>query len=251
MGYEAIIFDLDGTAMPSARDALPNEVMCSTVQKYRTILKLCAATGRPWPLAKPIIQALGVSAPSIIGGGALIIDPVREEILWQVTIDRQTARQVIAAAQQHPYLVAFATDLTVTDPKLPKDIDIADDLNTLYIADIATNDMAEFLATELRQIVGITVTKAHSWNIPGGIDLHITNSQSTKEHAVIELCNMLGVNPANVAGVGDGHNDIHLFNSVGHKIAMGNAVDELKAAANQVIASLDEDGLAKFIESSV
>jgi hydroxymethylpyrimidine pyrophosphatase-like HAD family hydrolase len=107
-------------------------------------------------------SSLAVSAPSIIGGGALIIDPVREEILWQVTIDRQTARQVIAAAQQHPYLVAFATDLTVTDPKLPKDIDIADDLNTLYIADIATNDMAEFLATELRQIVGITVTKAHS-----------------------------------------------------------------------------------------
>jgi hydroxymethylpyrimidine pyrophosphatase-like HAD family hydrolase len=99
--------------------------------------------------------------------------------------------------------------------------------------------------------VRITVTKAHSWNIQGGIDLHITNSQSTKEHAVIELCKMLGVNPANVAGVGDGHNDIHLFNSVGHKIAMGNAVADLKAVADQVIACLDEDGLAKFIEGSV
>jgi Cof subfamily protein (haloacid dehalogenase superfamily) len=251
MRYEAIIFDLDGTAMPSAREALPNEVMCAAVQKCQAKVKLCAATGRPWPLAKSIIQALGVTAPSIIGGGALILDPVRQEILWQVTIDRQTARQVIAVARRHPYLVACATDLTVTNPKLPQDIDIADDLNTLYIADIATNDIAESLATELRQIAGITVTKAHSWNIPGGIDLHITNSQSTKEHAVIELCNMLGVNPANVAGVGDGHNDIHLFSSVGHKIAMGNAVPELKAAADQIIGGLDEDGLAKFIESAV
>jgi hydroxymethylpyrimidine pyrophosphatase-like HAD family hydrolase len=51
-----------------------------------------------------------------------------------------------------------------------------------------------------------------------------------------------------IAVIGDANNDIHLFKGVGYKVAMGNATDQLKAEADEVIDSVDDDGLAYFIE---
>jgi peptidyl-prolyl cis-trans isomerase B (cyclophilin B) len=48
--------------------------------------------------------------------------------------------------------------------------------------------------------------------------------------------------------VGDGHNDIELFRAVGRKIAMGNAVPELKEAADEVIGDIAQDSFAEFLE---
>lgn len=79
----------------------------------------------------------------------------------------------------------------------------------------------------------------------------ITDLDGTKEHAVAELLKMLAIDKENAVGVGDGHNDLHLFNAVGHKVAMGNAVDEMKQSADVVIGSVQDDGLAKYFEELV
>jgi hydroxymethylpyrimidine pyrophosphatase-like HAD family hydrolase len=62
------------------------------------------------------------------------------------------------------------------------------------------------------------------------------------------LKNVLNVKQENTIGVGDGHNDIHLFSAVKHKVAMGNAVDELKAASDKVIGSAEDEGFAQYLE---
>lgn len=49
-------------------------------------------------------------------------------------------------------------------------------------------------------------------------------------------------------GVGDGYNDFPLLMSCGLKIAMGNAIEELKDIADYIAPSVDEDGLAKVID---
>lgn len=52
-------------------------------------------------------------------------------------------------------------------------------------------------------------------------------------------------------GIGDGANDIHLFNAVGLKVAMGNAVPSLKEKADIVIGHVTDDGLAQYFEDLV
>ena len=59
---------------------------------------------------------------------------------------------------------------------------------------------------------------------------------------------ILGADRSEMIGIGDGHNDLHLFAAVGHKVAMGNAVDELKQAADETIGSVQEQGLEKYLE---
>ena len=79
-------------------------------------------------------------------------------------------------------------------------------------------------------------------------DIHVTNRSATKEHAIAELLKILNIKQENTVGVGDGHNDIHLFNAVSNKVAMGNAVDELKAASDEVIGLVTDDGFAEYLE---
>lgn len=249
INLEAIIFDLDGTAMPSGEKCIPSKALIETTKKYKTKIHLCAATGRTWQYAKQVIQSLELSDPCIICGGAIIIDPVSENILWQEVIKQPAVEQIIQAVHQFRFPIQFSSGLlqTVGFPKiLHKQLA---HINTCYILDIPENKVNEVVLT-LKPIQGIIVSKAYSWNLVNGIDLHITSDQSTKEHAVFELCRMLGIESTRVAGVGDGFNDLHLFNAVGYKVAIGNAAPELKAHADRVIGSIEEDGLAKYIVAS-
>ena len=50
--------------------------------------------------------------------------------------------------------------------------------------------------------------------------------------------------------VGDGLNDLDAVTTAGHGVAMGNAVDEVKAAARHHVAHVDDDGLVEALELS-
>lgn len=250
MSYEAIIFDLDGTAMPSESNALPNQAVISAVRNSKDKIHLCAATGRSWLKAESVIKALKLTDPCITSGGALIIDPVTEQILWERRIDIKDGLGIQQATQSYKYPVACTDGLITNYADSISQAKISAALNTIYILGVP-KDIAEEITENLAHIKTIVVSMAYSWSLDGGIDLHITNREATKEHAVIELCDIIKVDRRNVAGVGDGFNDIHLFNAVGYKIAMGNAVPELKEAADLIIGPQEKDGLASFIESTV
>ena len=54
----------------------------------------------------------------------------------------------------------------------------------------------------------------------------------------------LGITPDEVVSYGDGHNDASIVAYAGHGVAMANAVDDLKAIADEITLSNDEDGIA-------
>jgi hypothetical protein len=58
----------------------------------------------------------------------------------------------------------------------------------------------------------------------------------------------LGVSPAQIAVIGDGSNDVAMFEQSGLSIAMGNASPEVQQAADLVTDSNEDEGFAKAIE---
>lgn len=249
MSIDAIIFDLDGTAMPSGRHSMPDAAMCQAIQAAKERIVLCAATGRAWPQAQPVLAALGVTQPCVIGGGTMIVDPLEQRIVWQNSLDPQAVTDVYTILKDYPYLVSYVSDLSVSSEQpMHAYRSFPQKLETIYMLDVPTSgpDLPAILQ-RLEAVRNITVSRAASWLIEDGVDLHITHSEATKEHAIMELCDMLRLDRSRVAGVGDSYNDLHLFNAVGYKVAMGNAVAELKEAADFVIDDVNEQGLAKFI----
>lgn len=69
-----------------------------------------------------------------------------------------------------------------------------------------------------------------------------------KAHALAGALPKLGIDAAEVAAFGDGQNDAAMLAWAGTGVAMANACDETKAAANMVTASNNEDGIALALE---
>jgi hydroxymethylpyrimidine pyrophosphatase-like HAD family hydrolase len=70
----------------------------------------------------------------------------------------------------------------------------------------------------------------------------------SKKKALEALARYLGIAVDEVAAIGDGPNDIPLLSSVGLAVAMGNAPEEVKAAAQHITLDVDHNGVAAAIE---
>lgn len=247
----AIIFDIDGTAIDSPQQKLPTERLLRAVREVEADYFLCAATGRVWTFAEPVLRGLQLRDPCIISAGTQICDPVSGRILWQVNLQSAQLDEAIAIFKQYPDFRCLYNDY---DEKAyleggipPKLLDIHEPvyfLEQIFVPE----EIAPDIVKKLSRIEGIDCTLVVAQR-PGFNDIHVTNRNATKEHAVAKLLELLSVDSANTIGIGDGHNDIHLFNAVRRKVAMGNAVAEVKAAADEIILSVGEDGFAQFLES--
>lgn len=81
--------------------------------------------------------------------------------------------------------------------------------------------------------------------------LDIAPEGVSKAHGLEIVAKELGVDASQVLAVGDGRNDLEMFRWVGHAVAMGQAPPEVQEAADQVTATVDEDGLAEVLEPLV
>ena len=79
-------------------------------------------------------------------------------------------------------------------------------------------------------------------------DLEVMAGGIDKGEAFLWLLNHLGIDPSETLAMGDGGSDIPLLRAAGIGIAMANALDYVKEAADDVTASCDEDGVAAGIE---
>jgi Cof subfamily protein (haloacid dehalogenase superfamily) len=81
--------------------------------------------------------------------------------------------------------------------------------------------------------------------------LDITHPLANKGVALLELSKLLSIPAMEIAVIGDSGNDIAMFERSGLSIAMGNASPEVKARADLVTASNDDEGFAKAIEGFI
>lgn len=72
-----------------------------------------------------------------------------------------------------------------------------------------------------------------------------------KGKSLVKLGTSLGISREQIMACGDGYNDVGMLKEVGFGVAMANAVDAAKEAADAVTCSNDEDGVAKAIEKYV
>jgi Cof subfamily protein (haloacid dehalogenase superfamily) len=78
--------------------------------------------------------------------------------------------------------------------------------------------------------------------------LEFLPSGVSKGVALERMAAMLGVPAERTAAIGDYYNDLEMLAFAGHSAAVGNAAEATKAAADRVVASNDEGGVAEFID---
>ena len=84
-----------------------------------------------------------------------------------------------------------------------------------------------------------------------GRNLEINAPGVDKGQGLLKLGELLGISREEIMACGDGNNDLAMIKTVGFGVAMANATEEVKQAADYITSSNDEDGVAKAIERFV
>lgn len=84
-----------------------------------------------------------------------------------------------------------------------------------------------------------------------GFAIHLTDSNVSKGLALEKLSELLGYNTENMMVIGDSENDLGFLDVAGFKVAVANAVDELKEIADYVCEKKHGDGVAEAIDKFI
>jgi hydroxymethylpyrimidine pyrophosphatase-like HAD family hydrolase len=245
-----VLTDLDGTVVLPETHSASDRVITSIREAEKQGVTFAAVTGRPFWMAKDLLQNIGFNGPSIFEGGGLILNPLTEEVLWSRSVPVVIARQVVTILMQYASIMEYGTNGGVA----AQDADPSSiSKPPLSIWASVPAEAADALVGQLRQLSQQIAVHANPG--PGGdfmrTGIQITHTGADKEHAVHALLELLDVDKAHTLAIGDGNNDLPLFRAATLKVAMDNGAEALKQAADHVVASVTQDGFAEAIQKFV
>ncbi|MCP3766367.1 MULTISPECIES: HAD family hydrolase [Streptomyces] len=255
-----IATDLDGTLL-RGDDTFSDRSRAALALAARAGVRHLVVTGRPAPRVRPLLDDLGATGLAVCGQGAQVYEAGTDRLLWSVTLDRELAETALGKIEAEVGELYAAVDqdgvdgLTLIEPgylmphpTLPAvRVERRDDLWARPISKVLlrhphlTDD--ELTATA-RSVVGSLATVTMSG--PGTVELQPCGV--TKATGLALAAEHLGLEPGRTVAFGDMPNDIPMFGWAAHGVAMANAHPELKAVADEVTASNEDDGVAVVLE---
>lgn len=131
-------------------------------------------------------------------------------------------------------------------------------LKTERLEDIIRKAPPKFIAADdpelLQRVRPIMEERFGKWLDIGFSEryfMEITAKGVNKALGLSKIADYLGITQDNIMALGDGFNDISMLQYAGCSVAMGNAFDEVKAAAKYVTATNDEDGVAQAVKKYI
>lgn len=252
MKYKALMLDVDGTTIPNERHGMPSPAVINAVNKAQKKIHIGIITGRPLYYIRDIVNSLSLTGPSITSGGAEIVDLAKNKIISQKTIPVEDLAVIYKTLQKYQ-VTFYAHTVTTTHGNKEYKPTEDTDLSTEGISIAAFNLPHELVTNIIAELEGITTISCHKlvgWEY-GTLSVQISPAQATKQQGIYDIANLLGISPREIIGVGDGYNDFPLLMACGLKVAMGNAVEDLKAIADYIAPTVEEDGVADVIEKYV
>lgn len=262
------ITDLDGTLLNA--DSMLSEFTRNTVNALvNQGIKFTYATARSLASAKVVLQGLHINMPVIVYNGVFIMNPVSEEILYTSSFDNgvcSTIENILTDSGVFPIVysiinnkqrVSWYTDCendgisyyigNRQGDKRLRPLKHGDGIykgDVFYYTCIGKREILEPVYEKMKNINGCRVTfcqelyRTEYW-------LEIMPAKASKAAAIQELKRIEGFDK--LITFGDAANDVNMFHISDLSIAVNNAVSEAKMAADQVIESNNEDGVARWL----
>lgn len=264
-----IALDLDGTLLDSEK-RLPPENYAALERAHSRGALIVPATGRYFAAMPETVRALPFLRYAITINGARVSNADDSEVLYTADLPLaqaldlmrwldglpviydcymdntgwMTASMQARAAEFSPdkHYLKMMRELRTPVPELKAFI--AERGHDIQKVQFFTNDLdlrAEVLQTCSERFPG-TVASASCPN-----NVEINSAAATKGDALLGLSKALGIPVEQTLAFGDGLNDIAMLRAAGLGVAMGNASDAVKAAADEVTLSCDEAGVAAVV----
>jgi Cof subfamily protein (haloacid dehalogenase superfamily) len=262
-----VLSDVDGTLLTSHHSLTPATVD-AVAALHAAGIRFTVTSSRPPQGMAMLVDALGIDAPmGAFNGGVFVDDALRVIDAHPLGLD--VVAKVVEILDQlgvSPW-VYTGTRWFVRDARGPH---VDHESQVVRFVPTVTSDLVGAVAdgagapvkvlgfsddhprvaeaeAAIRAVLGATVSATRSQ--PHYVD--VTHPDANKGAVLAYLSRSLGIPPGAIATIGDGQNDTLMFAGAGTSIAMGNAGDEVKAAAGAVTTANDDDGFAAAMHELV
>lgn len=261
MNYRMIALDVDGTLLNDDHKLTPRvrqAVRAAAEQGVEIVL----ATGRGSTSALPVLEELGLKGTVITHNGASVVNSETREVLYETEISHELAHR-------------YTTFL--------REREIHFDMNTAF--DLYVEGMSDEIATMYRRLLARPIKREEGQGFPermlkmsiyapkqvlddvetiwldwkhelqavrsGDNFMDIQHLNATKGKALEKLALLRGIPREQILALGNYYNDIGMIAYAGWGVAMDNSPHEVKAEADEVTVSNNEDGVALVLEQRV
>ncbi len=262
--YRAIATDLDGTLLRTDK-SVSARTRAAVLGAEAAGMLVVIATGRPPRWIAPVVEELGDRGLVVCANGAAIYDPARHELVARTELAPDAARSIVDDVQaEYPDAVLGIEqgfDFAVDDVITRRDLELAGswNLDGLQVGPIRSflddpvlklivrlpHPAPEGTADHLQALVGERALVTHSTSESF---LELSHPAVHKAATVERLLVESDISAEHVVAFGDMPNDLELIRWAGLGVAVANADERLKEAADEITASNDDDGVALVIE---
>lgn len=253
---KAIFFDIDGTLVSFETHKIPSSTREALKELRRKGIKIFIATGRPQCLIDNLGDLEFDGYITVNGSYCFTADykPIYKGCIPQEDIER-----LIAFHHTHPVPFVFVHDNEMFVTSVNDRVQAVSDLIEIPVPLVAPIEKAR--GKEILQTMGyFTAEEEKETDLFGKVLTHCEpmrwyplfadiiakgNSKSTGIDKVLEY---FGIDLKDTMAFGDGGNDIPMLKHVAIGVAMGNAEKHVKAVADYVTTSVDEDGIANALK---
>lgn len=268
MNYKLIALDLDGT-LKNTKNKITPKTREALIKAQENGVKIVLASGRPTPGLRHEAKELELDK---FGGyllsfnGAHVSDYKTKETIYEQTLTIEEAKKAYDRAKEYNLAcMTYENNIVVTEDDEDEYVKVEGNINDIAIVKVENwkmnlkNPIHKVLLTGKPEFVASIIDE---FKEPFGDSLSIYRSAPffieimaegiDKAASLDRLAKSLGIKQEEVMAFGDGYNDLSMIEYAGMGVAMNNAVDGVKARANYITLSNDEDGIAyaldKFLE---
>lgn len=261
-----IVSDIDGTLLTSGSEVSNFDMnMIRNAREHGA--EFTISSGRVYSAMKYLIKLTGITVPVSCVNGGIIMEPETEKIIFESALEKSTIKKSFDILKQYDGYIYYYTQKAMIAEKfesaalyydelnktLPKDeqidLKIVKDLYDLpdeKIYKIMKKDKQkrgyDEMKAQLSHVKGINYCSSWVDNI------EIYSDKTSKGKSALIIADYLGVDIENVMVIGDEDNDIAMFETNAFKVAMGNAIEPIKARADYITDTNDNGGLGKAID---
>lgn len=268
--FRLIALDLDGTLTNSDKVITPHtfEVL---MRAQAAGVRLVLCSGRPTYGIAALARQLKLEENGgfvLSCNGANIIDWATGELLFRQPLEARFLPQLLELADAHGLpLLTYRDDCILATRNDSVYLDEEARINQMPV-EVTTDFIAEAsrleggapkclipgdpeLLVELEEKMKTIFGEALSISRSAPFFLEIMAPGVGKDHSLARLLAQLDLLRGQLIAFGDGFNDLTMLRFAGMGVAMANAADEVKAVADFVTQSNDEDGVGHAVEQWV
>ena len=270
--YKMVVMDMDYTLLNRKKEVSERnrQAIVKAIEKGIIVV---LATGRIFSSARKYARDLQVLTPVIASNGAIIADYLSDKIYYKNLLPEPAILKMIELSHKYQlYCHLYTMDKIYTERIVNISTHYLEWNNTLPDADkinvIVEPCLSDAILKEKGNILKAVVVDNDSSKINGlreeilatGIvsasqslkdNVEVMNIDVSKGNAVRYLAEMYKIPRSQVIAIGDNENDISMIEYAGLGIAVGNAEEKLKIAADYVTGHYENDGVAEAIEKFI